>query len=55
MKLLGAGGGGYALFLSDSSRRAEELRRLLRERYENDRARIVDMSLNQAGLKVSVS
>ncbi len=55
MKLLGAGGGGYALFVSESPSQAEQLRGRLREKHENDRARIVDMSLNRRGLRVSVS
>jgi galactokinase/mevalonate kinase-like predicted kinase len=55
MKLLGAGGGGYALFVSESPAQASRLRERLREKHENDRARIVDMSLNRKGLLVSVS
>jgi galactokinase/mevalonate kinase-like predicted kinase len=55
MKLLGAGGGGYALFISESPAQASRLRQRLREKHENDRARIVDMSLNRRGLLVSVS
>jgi galactokinase/mevalonate kinase-like predicted kinase len=55
VKLLGAGGGGYALFLSPDRHRAEALRELLRARFENQRARLVDFSLNPRGLEVSVS
>lgn len=55
MKLLGAGGGGYALFISESPAQASRLRQRLRDKHENDRARIVDMSLNRRGLLVSVS
>jgi len=55
MKLLGAGGGGFALFLSESPAQAANLRRRIREKHENDRARIVEMSLNRKGLLVSVS
>jgi galactokinase/mevalonate kinase-like predicted kinase len=54
MKLLGAGGGGYALFLSPSRAQADALRDTLR-RFENDRSRLVDFSLNTCGLEVSVS
>jgi galactokinase/mevalonate kinase-like predicted kinase len=54
MKLLGAGGGGFALFMSDSSEQADKLRGVL-STLENDRARMVQMSLNTAGLQVSVS
>ena len=55
VKLLGAGGGGYALFASPTAEKAEELRELLRIRFENERARIVDFTLNDTGLKTSVS
>jgi galactokinase/mevalonate kinase-like predicted kinase len=55
MKLLGAGGGGFALFVSASPAQAASLRQRLREKHENDRARIVEMSLNRQGLRVSVS
>jgi galactokinase/mevalonate kinase-like predicted kinase len=54
-KLLGAGGGGYALFASPDRRRAEGLRELLRRRFENTRARLVDFSLSTCGLEVSAS
>jgi galactokinase/mevalonate kinase-like predicted kinase len=54
-KLLGAGGGGYALFLSPEARSAEALRERLRERFEDARARLVDFSLSTTGLEVSVS
>lgn len=55
MKLLGAGGGGYALFASETERQAEELRTVLSKQFEDERARIVEFSLNQTGLQVSVS
>ncbi len=54
-KLLGAGGGGYALFLSEDRREAEAVRDVLRRRFENERARLVDFSLSACGLEVSVS
>ena len=54
MKLLGAGGGGYALFLSRSERDAAALRERL-SRHEDDRARLVDMAINTDGLCVTVS
>jgi galactokinase/mevalonate kinase-like predicted kinase len=54
-KLLGAGGGGYALFASPDIARAEELRGVLRRRFENARARLVDFSLSPCGLEVSAS
>jgi galactokinase/mevalonate kinase-like predicted kinase len=54
MKLLGAGGGGFALFISDTAEQATKLRTML-SILENDRARMVQMSLNTAGLQVSVS
>jgi galactokinase/mevalonate kinase-like predicted kinase len=55
VKLLGAGGGGYALFASPDRRRADALRDLLRRRFENSRARLVDFSLSTCGLEVSAS
>jgi galactokinase/mevalonate kinase-like predicted kinase len=55
MKLLGAGGGGFALFISPDAARARSLRSLLSERFENERARLVDFSLNKKGLEVTVS
>ncbi|MFC1585453.1 L-fucokinase [Fibrobacterota bacterium] len=55
VKLLGAGGGGFALFFSRDPGQAEKLKALLRRKFENDKARIVDFQLNQQGLKVSVS
>lgn len=54
MKLLGAGGGGYVLFLSESVEQAEHLRERLAG-IDDERARIVGMSLNPTGLQVSVS
>ena len=41
-KLLGAGGGGYLLFLSDSSEQARYLRDRLSS-FEHERARVVGM------------
>jgi len=55
MKLLGAGGGGFALFVSQAAADARALRALLASRFENERARLVDFSLNKAGLQVTVS
>jgi galactokinase/mevalonate kinase-like predicted kinase len=55
MKLLGAGGGGFALFISPSADEAARLRGLLSARFDDDRARLVDFSLNKAGLEVTVS
>jgi Predicted kinase related to galactokinase and mevalonate kinase len=55
VKLLGAGGGGYALFGSDSLEKVELLRNCLSQHFENEKARIVDFSLNCNGLEVTVS
>jgi galactokinase/mevalonate kinase-like predicted kinase len=55
MKLLGAGGGGFALFVSRDAEKADALRTLLSKRFENERARLVDFSLNKTGLEVTVS
>lgn len=53
-KLLGAGGGGYCLFVSESQQQAGRLRAALEE-ISDESARIVDFSLNREGLEVSVS
>jgi galactokinase/mevalonate kinase-like predicted kinase len=55
VKLLGAGGGGYALFLSENTSKAEALRMHLQKHFVNDRSRLVDMQLNTQGLQISVS
>ncbi len=54
-KLLGAGGGGYALFASPDPRSADALRDVLRRRFEDSRARLVSFSLSGCGLEVSAS
>lgn len=53
-KLLGAGGGGYCLFVSQDSQQADRLRQALAA-HQHDSARLVDFALNSAGLEVSVS
>ncbi|MEX2442646.1 MAG: hypothetical protein WD492_03510 [Alkalispirochaeta sp.] len=63
MKLLGAGGGGYAFFISESMEAAERLRDGLEawaagrasSRTDGHGARVVELSLNRAGLQVTVS
>jgi galactokinase/mevalonate kinase-like predicted kinase len=55
MKLLGAGGGGFALFISETPKQADELKAILARDFEDDRARLVDFSLNKRGLAVTVS
>jgi galactokinase/mevalonate kinase-like predicted kinase len=55
MKLLGAGGGGFALFISETARAADALRETLRVEFEDARARLVEFSLNKSGLVVTVS
>jgi galactokinase/mevalonate kinase-like predicted kinase len=54
-KLLGAGGGGYALFLSATLEDADRLRQRLAVEFENERARLVDFRISIGGLEVSVS
>jgi galactokinase/mevalonate kinase-like predicted kinase len=54
-KLLGAGGGGYALFVSPDRGEADAVRDVLRREFEDRRARLVDFSLSGCGLEVSVS
>jgi galactokinase/mevalonate kinase-like predicted kinase len=56
VKLLGAGGGGYALFLSESRRDADTLREVLAEHSAaSEAARLVEFGLSRVGLQVSVS
>ncbi len=55
MKLLGAGGGGFAFFISRDEEAASKLRTILAERFEDERARLVDFQLNKKGLEVTVS
>ena len=56
VKLLGAGGGGYALFLSETRRAADRLREMLETRSaRSEAARLVEFSLSRTGLQVSVS
>ena len=55
-KLLGAGGGGYALFLSETRSDADRLREALDARAaQSEAARLVEFGLSRAGLQVSVS
>ena len=55
MKLLGAGGGGFAFFMSPDRRTAEALRETLARNFEDERARLVDFGLDKRGLQVTVS
>ena len=61
MKLLGAGGGGYAFFVSESAEAAVRLRDGLeawaagRAQGGASGARVVELSLNRVGLQVTVS
>ena len=54
-KLLGAGGGGYALFLAKDEDAGRRLRRALEENCPNRGARFVDFSLSPTGLQISRS
>jgi galactokinase/mevalonate kinase-like predicted kinase len=55
MKLLGAGGGGYALFASPTEKASDELKGVLDTWSGNGGARIVDFGLDNEGLVVTVS
>ena len=55
VKLLGAGGGGFALFVSPGQEQAQRLRDLLARQFENRKARMVGFTLNPKGLQISVS
>ena len=54
-KLLGAGGGGYALFLAKDEDAARRLQRTLESNPPNPRARFVDLSVSDLGLQVTKS
>jgi galactokinase/mevalonate kinase-like predicted kinase len=54
-KLLGAGGGGYALFLAKDEEAARRLQRTLEENPPNPSARFVSMAVSDIGLQVTRS
>lgn len=54
-KLLGAGGGGYLLMCAKDEMAAARIREQLMQNPPNDRARFVEMKLNNQGLEVSRS
>ena len=54
-KLLGAGGGGYFLFVARDIAAAHRIRRLLTERPPNSRARFVDFNLSSTGWQITRS
>ncbi|MBF0431210.1 MAG: hypothetical protein HQK83_08035 [Fibrobacteria bacterium] len=54
-KPMGAGGGGFILFVSESTDQANKLRAFLDENPVNEQARIMDFGLNKDGLKLVVS
>lgn len=53
-KLLGAGGGGYCLFISETPEKANKLKKILSTTSKGN-SRLVDWKLNEQGLRVSVS
>jgi galactokinase/mevalonate kinase-like predicted kinase len=54
-KLLGSGGGGYMLFISENESQGDKLKEVLQKKFENERARLADFRLNETGLKIGVS
>jgi len=54
-KLLGAGGGGYMLFLAKDPEAASRVRAILGAEPPNPRARFVDLGLSRTGFKVTRS
>lgn len=54
-KLLGAGGGGYLLLLARDAEAGERIRRCIEAHPVNPRARFIDFTLADEGLKVTVS
>ncbi len=55
VKLLGAGGGGYLLFLAKDPAAAARLKAELQSNPPNPRARFVDFNLSETGLQVTRS
>lgn len=53
-KLLGAGGGGFLLIVSRSTKDAERIRRILESDPPNDKARFFDYGISREGLVVTV-
>ncbi len=53
--LMGAGGGGYALFLAKDHQQSGKLREFLANANYAESARVVEWSLNRQGLQVSLS
>jgi len=53
VKFTGAGGGGYALFLSPDLQRADTLREYLSKREESN-ASVIPFSINQRGLEITI-
>ena len=54
-KLLGAGGGGYLLMFAKDETAATRIRRILKDRPPNVRARFVSMNLSQTGMEITRS
>jgi galactokinase/mevalonate kinase-like predicted kinase len=55
MKLFGAGGGGFGMFISPTAEEAGKLREVLLNSAGGGTSRVLDMSLNEEGLVVTVS
>jgi len=54
-KLLGAGGGGYMLMFAKSADAALKVKKILKEKPPNARARFVDFAISETGFQVSRS
>jgi galactokinase/mevalonate kinase-like predicted kinase len=54
-KLLGAGGGGYAVLFPKDEAATEKIRQTLTAHPPNDRARFVEFNLSETGLQVTRS
>ncbi|PZX18652.1 galactokinase/mevalonate kinase-like predicted kinase [Breznakibacter xylanolyticus] len=54
-KLLGAGGGGYMVICAKDAHAAQNIRQILIDNPLNNRARLVEMSINREGLQVTRS
>ena len=53
MRISGAGSGGFLLMICKSPRDAAQVREMLEREPLNERARLFDFEINQAGLEVT--
>jgi galactokinase/mevalonate kinase-like predicted kinase len=54
-KLLGAGGGGYLLMLTQSNSASVEVKKIVKSTHQSTNARFVELSISKNGFEVSTS